>query len=130
MESQRAKQLAFNGVWRGLKSQGFVASTNEEGDCMYRGDNRRKCAAGWLIRDENYSRRLEFYQASTDVIRDALRPTFEEFGESPPLSFIRNCQLVHDGSVGQPVPLPLQMEARLRELARDNGLTIPDEATS
>ena len=132
-EGKRAKQLAFNGVWRGLKWQGFEPSYHEEEEvCMYRHpDGKRRCAAGWLIRDEDYQRSFErrsVYQGETSFfVDDALGKTFAQFGERAPLSFISRAQFLHD-EVGETCfgNVRLRLEEAMRRLANEHGLTIPD----
>lgn len=49
------EQEVFDWVVGNLLKQG-AKSLNDEGDCRYRGDDGLKCAAGWCISDEEYSR--------------------------------------------------------------------------
>ena len=53
----------FDTVLTNLTAQGVASTgrTNPEGDisCQYRGTDGRKCAAGWLIADEHYTRSIE-----------------------------------------------------------------------
>lgn len=130
-ESHRARQLVFNGVWRGLKSQGFEPSTDGDGECRYRGHSGRRCAAGWLIREEHYAERLEGELADNPSVIDAMRPTFEPFGVEVPVEFVGLCQGAHDFVVGSDpweavIPTPAQIESNLRALADRHNLTIPD----
>jgi hypothetical protein len=56
-------QQMFDTVLTNLTTQGVASTgrTNPECDisCQYRGTEGRKCAAGWLIADEHYTRELE-----------------------------------------------------------------------
>ena len=58
--SQCTAQEVFDHVVRGLKSQGFERSLREGEElqtnpvCAYRGAHGMKCAAGWIIADDEY----------------------------------------------------------------------------
>ena len=56
-------QQMFDTVLINLTAQGVASTgrTNPESatSCQYRGEEGRKCAAGWLIADEHYTRSIE-----------------------------------------------------------------------
>lgn len=92
-------QQMFDTVLTNLTTQGVASTgrTNPEGDisCQYRGTEGRKCAAGWLIADEHYSRQIEGNNA-------AMRSPFEALIKSgvPKTAraedLISKLQFVHD----------------------------------
>ena len=49
------RQEVFDRVVRGLASQDWKRSENDEGTCRLRGDHGRKCALGHLIPDKLYT---------------------------------------------------------------------------
>jgi len=69
-------QQMFDVVLTNLTTQGVASTgrTNPEGDisCQYRGTNGRKCAAGWLLADEHYTRELEGQNSSMSIAFVAL----------------------------------------------------------
>lgn len=101
----RSRQDQFNKVWAGLESQGWKMSTVNIGRdvpmCRYRGSNGAKCAVGWLIPDDQYSRELEGY-----------RPTDE---------FLLALQKAHDTVEFD----NRTMQSNLSYVARTYGLTCP-----
>lgn len=88
-------QEIFDIVWNGLKSQKFERSMAVPSfslgpmTCAYRGENGRKCAAGWLISDKEHSDPYNF-----EPIHN--HPWFKENFNEAQLNFIRSLQLSHD----------------------------------
>lgn len=60
------RQEMFDTAVRGVISQG-APSLSEIGECLYRGPNGLRCAAGWLIPDDKYSSALEGRSVDTLV---------------------------------------------------------------
>ena len=96
---------AFEKIWNGLKSQGFEKSVDNEIStrCMYRSQTPDgkplKCAAGWLIPDEDYDPQFED-KTIEELIELELLP--EEFCEEDFYSdyawrsFLNDMQSAHD----------------------------------
>lgn len=124
---QSAEQLAFNGVWRGLKYQGFERSVGQNNEqCRYRAPDGKKCAAGWLIRDEDYLPDMEGNVVRWSyLVKYALGKTFRQFGKKAPIEVIWDLQRIHDG-VGVAVGAKA-LERELRKFAAQHGLTIPED---
>lgn len=112
----KTQQEIFDIVWNGLKSQGFKQSVKHN-TCMYRGDDGRKCAAGWLIPDEKYSPKFEYAPITTT----RLTPVLKELELYDQLPFIRRLQAIHDCN-----EIPSDMEQVLRDAAKNHNLTIPE----
>lgn len=83
------KQETFDIVARGLLTQA-ARSTNANGDCKYRGSNGTKCAAGFLIPDEQYRHSLE----GETVVGGPAQPVIESQGHDLPL--VGALQELHD----------------------------------
>ena len=70
-------------------------STNVGGDCMYRGDGGRMCAAGCLIKDEFYKEELENIASASAVVHFAISQSIGDYSETADV-MIANLQRVHD----------------------------------
>lgn len=109
------RQEAFNIVWNGLKSQGFVRAGTRE-NCAYRDSCERKCAIGWLLTDEEYFpemeglgvRKLRKYR----MLPNRLKSLSTEF-----LSYL---QVVHDEN-----DTPAHMRSALEYAAERFNLEVP-----
>jgi hypothetical protein len=107
------KQEIFNTVVAGLAAQRFIRSMRGTG-CSYRGAEGRKCAAGFLISDEQYRSDMEGY---------GIKQVIADFNlDLPEISFISSLQGIHDGT-----ETPRDMKRQLVELAIHHSLTIPKE---
>lgn len=90
-------QEMFDAAFIGLASQEFKKCKTDEGfaPCVLRGPNGLKCAAGWLIPDEDWDEESNATPAD-------FHPYFtnkERFSESE-LKFIVKLQKAHDNSAG------------------------------
>lgn len=92
--SNMTKQEIFDIVWKGILSQGGP-SLNHLYGCAYRGENNRKCAAGLLISDEDYTKDYEGEVVSTTV-PNKLTEYFES--KNLNIAFIAKLQSVHDNA--------------------------------
>lgn len=126
---QEFKQAAFNGMWRGLKSQGWKRSITRTGACTYRENNepsaRTCCAVGWLIPDDSFR---ELHQArlcsasARQVVRFLADPLRDYANNSvAAVRFLGDAQSLHDDAL-----VRQDMEWSFRNLANHHGLTIPD----
>ena len=111
-------QEIFNTIYLGLESQGFKRSRDEmRGYCMFRGDNGMKCAAGWLIPDEEYDE--DFENQGMVVQNDWFINHFgDAYGDT--IWLIRDLQKIHDGS-----KTPDEMKEGLTRFAKHSNLTVP-----
>lgn len=128
-------QKLFNDVWNGLKSQNFNRSTDKLGDCLYRGDNNLKCAAGHIIPDELYDSDMEgisFFvgvwidKVNTSIAQklknhlkehyDIIDDEWDEFA-----AIVNILQGIHDLSY-----FPQVMREKLEEFATGHELEIPN----
>lgn len=57
--SNPTNQEIFDTVVKHLRSQGCKSIDPETGNCLYRGPNGKKCAAGCLIPDDKYEESME-----------------------------------------------------------------------
>lgn len=111
------KQDIFNQVYLGLKRQGFKKSLNEnETGCMYRSYDGKRCAVGHLIKDGEYSTKMEGRSVGGLDANWLLPKRLKPF-----LVFLSELQRVHDESEKQ------NMRLRLVAFAEQNNLTIPEE---
>lgn len=79
------RQEIFDRSCAGIVAQGGP-SVSKNGKCLYRGPNGRKCAAGHLIPDETYSKKMEGNSSFGVEI-----PGIEEY-----TTFVRELQIRHD----------------------------------
>lgn len=130
-------QEIFNTVWNGLLSQ--MRKSTKLGDslsCKYRGAEGRKCAAGFLIPDEEYipewdtvctpswgNRREEYthsnsseYAPMSEEAADKFLALQERIGY---VTLVRELQGIHDSY------FPADWEEQLRLFAQRYGLTCP-----
>lgn len=114
-------QTLFTKVYEGLKSQGWKQSLGGPplGDlCAYRGQGGRKCAAGWVISDEEYDPAFE----GEDVCRlkaSCVVPSLKELSEEE-ITFLRELQLAHDRN-----HVPENMHRAFLTLASKCHLKVP-----
>lgn len=88
------KQETFDTVVAHLRNQG-CKSEDDHGNCMYRGENGTKCAAGCLIPDDAYSPTLEgsgIFQRNGEM--SACGTILRELGHD--LHLVSELQNVHD----------------------------------
>lgn len=108
-------QETFDTVVHHLRQQGAKARrTAEDGctiECLYRDRvHNRKCAAGCLIPDADYSDSMESQRCDIGRIADVLRIN----GHDP--DFVRRLQNIHDGISAH------YWERAFRNLAEEVGL--------
>lgn len=113
------KQEIFDKVVAGLASQGFERSVDAESPhrCMYRGAEGRRCAAGWLIPDEQYRAGLE----KLPVVSAAVCGVLVGLVGEENILFVQALQDVHDNG-----RTPLSMQDNLRNVAGRYSLELPE----
>lgn len=119
------RQEIFDKVVSGLRSQGFKRSfIPKYNACMYRhkdeNDNLLKCAAGHLIKDEDYEPSFEHNVCVTGPLKDYLLSCICD-NDNSKLFLIRDLQIIHDKSSDD----PQEMELKLREFGQKLGLNWP-----
>lgn len=130
MTQKQLLQQLFNRAWEGLKSQGFERSVvvprgGYGNRCVYRGDEGRRCAVGWLIEDKNYHPNFDLDSFSVrDVVLEGgigdLDPSLSK-EDCREVSFLQALQEAHDGADD-----PDRMQVRLREVAMEFDLDAPE----
>ncbi len=113
------KQEMFNAAFIGLASQGFERSVDDTGQCLYRGPNKKKCAIGWCLTDEEVES-IDIYDDAHDVVwefwtGDRSGDEFYSFN-----MFAHELQEVHDTS-----EIPDVMEEKLISFATTRHLNVP-----
>lgn len=113
------KQQIFDKIVAGLASQGFKQSVDmsDGGMCVYRGPDGLKCAVGWLIPDEEYSKGLEGYSVENNTVAKAAG-----LKGSAQWEFTARIQEIHDN-----YDHPEVMKGLLRDFAIREKLKIPEE---
>jgi hypothetical protein len=117
----KTRQEIFDIAYRGLASQGFWPSTDEDGDnCRYRGVDGKRCAIGWCIPDKAYRSVMENNTPS------AANPIGKIICQAAGIAdddrmWADRLQAAHDVSIS-----PETMKARLLIFAGEYGLTIPE----
>lgn len=119
------RQRVFNAVWEGLKAQGFERSMNDNGGCVYRGEDNRKCAIGILLPDATYNRLRDPEGCNVEEL--TRRGAFPEWAapesdDCMDVEFLHDLRRSHDRGL-----TPDEMQARLRVVAGTYGLTVPQE---
>lgn len=124
---QMAQQALFNQVYRGLQAQGFERARDSMGLCAYRANEGRKCAAGHLINDDEYTPELEGCSLRAGVLtgrtsnQNLLAYALLKSGVPIPLlQTVTELQEIHDLN-----PLPENMKAALVVYAEQHGLVVP-----
>lgn len=102
------RQEIFDKAVAGLRSQGFEKSM-DHGTCSYRADDGKKCAIGWLIKDENYDSTIEGRGANSSEVIEMTR--LDPVDEKDEL-FLAELQQMHDYSKS-----PENMRERLHMFA-------------
>lgn len=129
-------QKMFDDVWNGLKSQNFNRSVDaKHGDCLYRGANNMKCAAGHIIPDHLYDGEMEgisffigawFDQVPKKIqlkLKNYLKEKYDISFDDDWQEFVNNVivlQGIHDNSY-----FPQVMRENLEEFAFVRQLDIP-----
>jgi hypothetical protein len=98
-------QQSYDYIVRSLRQQGRKSADAQSGECMYRGPDGLKCAAGHVIPEDKYEARFE----GKTVLEQEQLAHFSEF-DSPAydlsmlildeghyLNLVRRLQIVHDG---------------------------------
>lgn len=85
-------QDIFNAVVLHLRTQNEKSESPSK-ECLYRGLNGKKCAAGCLIPDEKYNSSMEGKKVDSTMVL----PIFEDMGYTPSqISIVQDFQLCHD----------------------------------
>lgn len=121
------KEQAYLKAVEGLASQGFIRSVDRNGYCMYRKNRQKdckiKCAIGWLIPDERYSKKFEgnsFTFINWDCeIKKEIKQSMEVEGLEN--SWAYSLQGCHDKG-----KTPDEMKAKLRQFGKKRGYKIPE----
>jgi hypothetical protein len=118
-EGSMTKQEMFDKVVAGLASQGFARSLAMDGTCAYRGEGGLRCAAGWLLSDEDYTPDMEGSLVG-DGVRFAL---FLGSGHGrPERNLLRALQAAHDQEAGSAD----ELKAVLRDVGKRYRLALPE----
>lgn len=112
---ETSKQKIFDTVWNGLKSQNFKQSMRY-GTCVYRGENGLKCAAGWLLPDE------EWIETRNEETIDNY-PWFTKNFKNSQFQLIQELQEAHDALRSDD---PEYMKERLTSVAIKYKLEVPE----
>lgn len=124
-----SRQEIFDHVINGLASQCFEQSVippkpntmNQHEVCAYRGEEDRKCAVGFLIKDEYYDPKFEHTEAST-LLEDTSLADIWEYDVTDWMTrhLLENLQQAHDDCED-----PIEMRKRLRIIADSFDLQTP-----
>lgn len=124
---KEAKEAAWRGVFRGLRSQGWKQAMSL-GGCAMRGSGGRACAVGWLVRGE--SGRLNEYSSLASLLAcgaGKMCPPLQEWYDRAGvaardrfLCFTSDLQTIHDR-----YDTPLVMEAQFRRIGKRMGWKEP-----
>lgn len=113
-----SRQEMFSRAWRGLKTQGFMRATRENGSCVYRTGDGKRCAWGHVDPEGTEHRPI----GTVSDLRYNRVGLAAHLDESD-LAFATELQIAHDSSADS----SWRMEVRMRSLARAYDLLIPDE---
>lgn len=108
-------QQVFDTVLNGIRAQG-KASVDSKGDCMYRGIDGCKCAAGLLIPDEVYDPKMETVSAPQIIsLYEGLSHLKEHSRLIDAMQYAHDTHLVDHGMA--------EWEGEMYDIARRYGLT-------
>lgn len=115
------RQEVFNVVWERAKDK--HRAEDSDGDCLYRTEDGRACFVGALIKDEEYTFKLEHVALSRRTLKDDY-PFPQWMKDDPDFWgwFLGDLQGIHDSQN------PEDWEDKLRDFARREGLEVPSEA--
>jgi hypothetical protein len=85
-------QETFDKVVTALRAQGKPSVNPETNECMYRGPNGIKCAAGHLIPDDEYKPKFEGYRVDADTIISIIQDNGHD------IALVKELQFAHDSS--------------------------------
>lgn len=118
------KQTMFNRVWNHFIVRGNPRSVDPDlaNECLYRGPNGAKCAAGLFISDKRYDPEIE-----KAPISDHEMKVYLSRGAAKQVVFLRELQEAHDNINGshEPKKAMEEFESSLRKLAKEHNLTLP-----
>lgn len=111
-------QEAFNKAYLGVVRQGGIARMSEVGGCCYQTSDRKRCAIGHLLSDEQlasvHSEGLNTQTISNLVDTGVLDKSFGD-------KFFRKLQRAHDHAMSLD-----DFKESMRRLAADYNLTMPE----
>jgi hypothetical protein len=112
-------QMIFNTVYTHLIKQGGPSTIR--GACMYRGQNGRMCAVGFMIPDDVYEENMEGTNALSLI---AHTPKLAHL--TPHMMLLRKMQQIHDTyAMEKPEQTwPEWIKYRFRTLAKHEGLDV------
>jgi len=117
-------QEVFDTAVLGVLSQG-KPSINHTGDCMYRGPNGLKCAAGHVLKDQDYKRHFDINNLSIYSLSDRIETPYYVKDNKILLSRL---QRVHDSkTLGDNSVWLKSFRTKARRIAKDFDLKIPIE---
>ncbi len=111
-----SRQEIFDKVWDWFVTEGNPRSVGPDGECLYRGPDGARCAAGVLIPDELYKGKLESVGVY-GLPRELLRAIGVEDKD---VGFLRALQWAHDEAWDRG-----SMEKRLQVFAIEEELNTP-----
>lgn len=116
-------QECFNKVWDWFVVNKNPQSVKDNNVCQYRGPSGAKCAAGVLMRDEDYS--VEFEGYGVNGINDSLNQYFNDLVQD--ICFVAKLQQAHDNwnIIIHNKDFSIHMETTLTKLAQEHNLQIP-----
>ena len=110
-------------VYDALVKQGGPSLNKEDLSCAYRGANGRKCAAGWLINDGEYSPSFEGATCDNEAIWRALEASGVK---SRQLRLVRSLQAAHDNAAtAMPFNTKAYWRKALRTSMKELGIPLP-----
>lgn len=116
------EQEVFNKVWDHIINQG-EPSVNEVGDCLYRGPNGLKCAAGIFLTNKQ-AEKLDAESGTTWVKAVQMFPNLEKF----PNKLIMQLQECHDYSSSvRDDDFVEEFKRQVIAIADKYNLTVPKE---
>lgn len=116
----KTQQQMFDKMITGLASQGFKQSLDKAGKCVYRGDAGMKCALGYLIDDEHFTKDCESVRSSyVAALSKSGISTKTEMS-----AFLNRSRVIHDENEN-----PLDMLFAYKKMASDLRLNILEGLT-
>lgn len=107
-------QAIFDTVVNHLRKQ-KVQSLDDEGRCVYRGNNGAMCAVGCLIKDEFYDKKIEHLPVRNPDVVSALVKSGLVINHNT-IGLLGDLQYIHDSE-------GIDMEEKFKQYAGHYGLT-------
>lgn len=130
LDQKELLQEIFDTSYRGMSRQKWVHSTNQIGQCVYRGLKGMKCGIGHVIANEFYFTGLECMNVGHDKVKTSIAWSLNKvIDDITAIVFqLKDLQQCHDGTYTSYFPVEVRgesMKGLFEEFAKVHDLMIP-----